>query len=453
MTKPTGTRRPIQYPLDRSADIESDTPLVPIIDNSTIDGFPIDPDERINIILNMSLNEYVALATCIDVGRDIAYGDNSIYLWWIWVRSVISMTICDDVTSCIETNEGTQNAISNIISGIGNGGIPSGGSSGGGASAIINITNNTTNILAGSSGCTDDNMYAVATRIAELAFEAVGQVYEAIDLAISPTELMAEVGDNAPAVATGAPSTVADWYIWIQDTAQDAWLVYDTAQERIDVACDLFCIMKDNGCSLTFDDIATYFWDSAGTPIEASSLEVLMTFMAGQILAEPIGRISLAFVFATLAVGAKFADIENVGLFLTVIAAYVDETNNNWTLECDPCGVVPLLEVGLVGCAGLAPALGTVTKVSDFVYDVTTALNGGTDKRVLIVRDDGGKFRITSATLLIGLNTTFRAVCEDDVVTLINSGLPPIGVIGNTIALTCPNTNSPTTYRITVEFL
>jgi len=48
-----------------------------------------DPDERVTVELQLSLNEYVALASSIDVGRDIAYGTESQYVWWLWTRAFI----------------------------------------------------------------------------------------------------------------------------------------------------------------------------------------------------------------------------------------------------------------------------------------------------------------------------------------------------------------------------
>lgn len=63
---------------------------VPLLDLS--DWSDPDPDVRISVTLDVSLNEYIALANCVDIGRDIAYGDNSGYLWWLWCRAVSSVS-------------------------------------------------------------------------------------------------------------------------------------------------------------------------------------------------------------------------------------------------------------------------------------------------------------------------------------------------------------------------
>ncbi len=66
--------------------------------------WPEDPDERTVIPFLLSLNEYVVLATCIDVGRDIAYPFTSERVTWLWLRNFrceVSMPCCDDLQAQI----------------------------------------------------------------------------------------------------------------------------------------------------------------------------------------------------------------------------------------------------------------------------------------------------------------------------------------------------------------
>lgn len=87
MAKPTGSMRELPYPLELTLDIESAVDSDQLAHSDLSSWSESDPDIKISIILNLSLNEYIALASCVDVGRDIAYGDNSIELWYIWCRS------------------------------------------------------------------------------------------------------------------------------------------------------------------------------------------------------------------------------------------------------------------------------------------------------------------------------------------------------------------------------
>lgn len=61
-----------------------------------------DPDEVVSVQMDLSLNEYVALATALDVGRDIAYADESDYIWWLWTRAFVQ-TLEVDLPSCVPT--------------------------------------------------------------------------------------------------------------------------------------------------------------------------------------------------------------------------------------------------------------------------------------------------------------------------------------------------------------
>jgi hypothetical protein len=329
--------RPLPFPLKDPLTFGGFNPDNPLAIIPLGDVFT-DNETKVKLQIELSLEEYIALASTIDVGRDIAYNEDREWIWDIWVRAlrgVCTMT-CEDVADCIENNEAVQNALSAFMSGSGSGGTGTGGDAGAGANTTIVLTNNPTDILAGGS-CTNDNMYAVASRIVELAFDAVTQLYQIIDLAQSPLELATEIADNAPAVATAIPATAGDFLVWVQDTAWDSWTVFDTVQRRIDVSCDIFCIMVEQDCVLTFDDLFEYFAGKTLTAIFGVTLESILLDMVDIFATDEVGYTSLAFVFGMLSLGSKVTGIQNVGGFLTAIAAYIDETNNNWELECDEC--------------------------------------------------------------------------------------------------------------------
>jgi len=55
-------------------------------DDQTLQWPTTDPDEVVSMEVRLSLNECVALATAVDVGRDIAYNTQSQELWLLWCR-------------------------------------------------------------------------------------------------------------------------------------------------------------------------------------------------------------------------------------------------------------------------------------------------------------------------------------------------------------------------------
>jgi len=99
---------PLLNPLVVAGDTPNDgTPILPFAWSS------LDSDEKVDITLHLSLNEYVALASSVDVGRDIAYGVDTNLIWWIWTRALIeggTMT-CEQIIDCITNDADTRQAL------------------------------------------------------------------------------------------------------------------------------------------------------------------------------------------------------------------------------------------------------------------------------------------------------------------------------------------------------
>ena len=73
--------------------------------NDTVTWVTSDPNERVVVELELSLNEYVALASSLDVGRDIAYGTESQFIWWLWTRAFIRTISGEPITPISPTSD------------------------------------------------------------------------------------------------------------------------------------------------------------------------------------------------------------------------------------------------------------------------------------------------------------------------------------------------------------
>jgi hypothetical protein len=89
---------PLKQPVTDITTVGVETPQAP-----TVTWVTSDPNKRVTVELELSLNEYVALATSLDVGRDIAYSDESEYIWWLWTRAFIRTASGEPVQPLIET--------------------------------------------------------------------------------------------------------------------------------------------------------------------------------------------------------------------------------------------------------------------------------------------------------------------------------------------------------------
>lgn len=106
-----GDARPLPWPVRNPLVYSRTTETDPEHDGSVF-VWPEDSDERVPIVFNLSLNEFVVLASAIDAGSDIAYGIDAIRVWWLWDRVLrVPTNICDAIINCINNNPATMAAI------------------------------------------------------------------------------------------------------------------------------------------------------------------------------------------------------------------------------------------------------------------------------------------------------------------------------------------------------
>lgn len=327
MTSPTGNIRPIRYPLNRSNDLESDTPNTPPIENLTLDNWVTsDPDERVPIVLEVSLNEYVALATCVDVGRDIAYGDNSIYLWWIWVRSLLGMDLCDLVLNCVLTNEDIQQAIANYSLG---------SAINGNSQEIQTVLDS--EILSNQGSCDNDNIYGMTVQLVKF----VNSINEDIlELFVNAPFAAARLGDIVEAIP-GIGQLPFDDALQFADNfledINDAYQAAYTVSLEIDMACDLFCIAQENGCSLTWEQVRDYYADKVQIALDTTDfLQFIEDVIANNWIGTTTVYVMYYLFFQTLIFGGEILG-QNFTKITNLIASMFNDPDPDWSTNCD-CG-------------------------------------------------------------------------------------------------------------------
>jgi len=75
--------------------------------------WPDDSDEKVFIGFKLSLNEYNVLSSTIDIGSDIAFGEDALKVVWLWLRNMrCDVGICEEVANCININD---DVMENII--------------------------------------------------------------------------------------------------------------------------------------------------------------------------------------------------------------------------------------------------------------------------------------------------------------------------------------------------
>lgn len=321
-----GSIRKIQYPLNRSLDIESDTPNEVIAFLSLDNWVTSDPDERVRVVINLSLNEYVALASSLDVGRDIAYGDNSIEIWWIWSRILSSLTLCDDVLSCINENGAIQEAISNIAINP----VPVKPSS------KINQAISDTNVVGDTDivTCDLDKFFGAMTGMVDLMNNVAEDIIELLSAEANDAGRLGDLIEAIPGIGEFPADDLLQFLeSYIDDLEQNYQASYTQAL-RDEYRCELFCLGSDD-CTLSFKDIFQYFIGKLGQSVPTNDLFAFVTWFMNN----PLTSVSLVHAWHVFLAGIlRFAG-SVIGIdskkFVKMVSALYNDPNPDHTILCD----------------------------------------------------------------------------------------------------------------------
>lgn len=319
--------RRLEYPLYNDA---SETSITEEGDEvSLFSWITDDPDERVDITLKLSLNEYVSLATAIDVGRDIAYNGDSHKIWWIWLRAYQTMEFCERVLTCMETNPGIQALLQSMIaSGSGAKGIPLTA-----AQKALALQNN-------AGDCDLDTLWGSCLFTVQILNRLNEDFFEQIEALTSNQETVAYLVGAIPILET----LPIDEFIELADKVRE--FVRETYQAGYDVdyehelACGLFCAARANNCTLDMNVVTTYFFAKA-TEVEgfedafqtaktivsamASWSEVLGEQIVDTMMAANVGFLS----FLNSAFGMTFGEFQ--------LQARSGIPDDDWQAFCDDC--------------------------------------------------------------------------------------------------------------------
>jgi hypothetical protein len=229
-----------------------------------IPSFPEDPNERIRVFFDLSWNEFVQLATAVDVGSDIAYGVDGLKVWWVWVRSLNDMQICEAIIDCLTNDAETREAFSNFVS---------------------NQIQNNTWLLKTLKELADQRVTITTTNCNDGLFATIKQTIQYVDThtldwlqkvedsGLLNAEELFQAFTGSLAGSSGAYSLVLNFTQWILDNLIDAYRSVSTSELIDVVSCEIFCLYKDN-CDISVEDIAKYFSDrvNAQYPYDLQSL-------------------------------------------------------------------------------------------------------------------------------------------------------------------------------------
>jgi len=297
-------------------------------------------NEQQTIAIKLSLDEYVALASCVDVGRDIAYGEDSELIWWIWNRIFQGMSICDEVNECITTNSTVQASISNVV--INNGSVNPNSIDPDTTTGGERVPNSDTQSIAEPPpSCDKDALWAGIREMVDRIDQNGRDVLEDLQFINDKIEQWAELVDLVPLLG----DTIKDISDLFTAQVPDLLNAYNAASSPTfldNVACDLFEMVCNECRYPTFDEVFNYFGG-----LSYFSLPSFSTMTYGALwnsIKTITGAVPESLWYSvnvwqcfTLGIGGTFKRSYGAKTFEIWASFGEDNPNNNWEILCDGC--------------------------------------------------------------------------------------------------------------------
>lgn len=347
-----GTRK-LPYPLSTTLQPIAETPNdgTP---QQVISGFP-DETTKVAITMTLSLDEYVALATAVDVGRDIAFGEDSELIWWIWCRAFSEGTVmsCEDIADCIDTSEEVQNAITtnynitiellmqNANSGVGD--IPS-------IDSAMSTIMNTPQAIGASKDepikdlpqCDLNKLWAgirdgIVQRLDDNARSVLEWLVSKADVAERATALI-----GAIPIFGSMAQAVLDQMVELAPDMLNLFEAYSSIANMDEIACEIFGLVCAECRYPTYEEVFSYYASAGITGINdlddiviAAATDLL--FASTDLAALAFYHTIVAYELLVLALGSKFYGYSGNNAVFTMASLGEDFSNDNWLTLCDTC--------------------------------------------------------------------------------------------------------------------
>ena len=337
--------RPLPFPLKHPESGNTEAPesepqaLLPFEWNE------LDSDAVISVRMDLSLNEYVALATAIDVGRDIAFNDDSNWIWQIWTkayRGLADVMSCEDIADCIETNQSVQDAIaaSNTANGLIN------------PDQMTDTINNYINqrfpatqrdepIAPPPDECDLDALWTGILEIVTRLDENSRDAWQDLSAIADKADRIAEAIAIIPLLGD-VPGEILEFLAEVIPDLLTAYEAHSSTEVLEDIACDLFSLVCAECRYPTANELYNYYASFGVTGIQD-----LLSYGVDAAVDYLIGSSTLAnavVFFTTNAIQLYFRYLGGTwlgkrGLKWLAIWANIgeDNPNNGWELLCDGC--------------------------------------------------------------------------------------------------------------------
>jgi hypothetical protein len=293
-----------------------------------------DPDETVEVVIRLTLNEYVQLASCVDVGRDIAYPEETEYIWWLWNRALMTVTLCDLINQCVAAGNVPEIAYGPVRSGSTVTWLPSDAS----VSDAINDVN--APIAPLDPTCNLDELWSGIREMVQRVDEEGRDILQDLAALNDRAERVQAFIDLVPILG----DTIADTAEFLTETIPDLLNAYDShsSPSQLDsVACDLFELCCSECRYPTFDEVLTYFFQrSILSPLVATTaqrLDIWNLFRTLGLVPASVWYSVNALQLWVLSVGSRWANVWGRRSLRIWASIGEDVPTDNWLTLCGGC--------------------------------------------------------------------------------------------------------------------
>ena len=187
--------------------------------------------------------------------------------------------------------------------------------------------------LTGDYGCNPDDLFGFAMQLTQAMNRWILDFFEIIEVATNSVELVGAVYDSVPLL-----TSLTDLVDYVVDTVRENYEAnYDDELEQ-HIACDLFCLMMANEtCSLTWDEILTYFSQQTAYELADVNLDDWGTFvLTGSWDGDEFVYIMFMTLVAVLGIGGDWTGI-SLAFIQRTIAAWFNDPDSDWAVLCTDC--------------------------------------------------------------------------------------------------------------------
>jgi len=309
---------------------------------------PDEPDELVDIHVRMSMSQFTAIASSIDIGRDIGYGERSYELWRTWCKSLIGLCeamSCEEIADCVEselvTNIELQNSIAITVneSGFGNPNQVN-------PTLTTPLDRNPANVLQEEPvgelvDCNLDTLwgglrYGIVARMDDKCRDMLEDLAIIADTAarlVVFIDIVPVIGDLVEALAFQVTAVLP--------TLTAMYNAYSSEETLDELACELFAIVCDECRYPTFQEVYDVYNAHTLTGMALNGLTI--NEVAEWVLDAATGADELAYFtlqimqLGVFALGATFNGESGTNAINKFVDLGEDFATDNWRILCDTC--------------------------------------------------------------------------------------------------------------------